>query len=162
MAHAGKDRRRPLGLLRANAPWLAVGAGIGVAFCAVWWALLARNVISPGGVEELVIPAGTADAIERGVPFAFVPERYSFPPGGQLRVVNRDTVEHRIAGTAIPPGSSATVEATESGQLECTVHPAGHLDITLEDRPPWPAMAGLTAMLSLSTAAVAWVIRAGS
>jgi len=118
--------------------------------------------VLPPGVEEMVIPEGTADAIERGVPFAFVPERYTFPPGGKLRVVNRDNVEHRIAGTLIPPGATADVVATASGQLECTVHPAGHLDITLDGRPPWAAMGGLTAMLSLGTAVAAWVIRGSS
>jgi hypothetical protein len=112
-------------------------------------------------VEEMVIPRGTADAIERGVPFAFVPERYAFSPGGVLRVINEDTAEHRIGGTIIPPGRTADVEVSESGQLSCTVHPAGHLEVELESRPPLWAMLGLVGAMAVGTAAVGWVLRTG-
>jgi hypothetical protein len=107
----------------------------------------------------VTIPAGTAAAIARGDPFAFVARRFELPPGGRLRVVNNDAVEHTVGSTAIPPGRSADVEASTSGQLTCTIHPAGHLDIQVEGRPPLPAMAALTVLITLSTAMSAWIFR---
>ncbi len=147
------------GLARQHGRWLAAGAGVGLAFCAIWWLLLANALVPTDHVEELVIPRGTADAIVRGEPFAFVPATFSMPPGSRLRVVNEDAVEHRIADSAIPAGASADIEATESGELVCTIHPDGHLAIALEKRPPLAAMAGLTLALSLTTAAAAWAVR---
>lgn len=147
------------GAARDHGPWLGIGAALGAAFCAVWWLLLAFEAFPSASVEEMVIPPGTAEAIEQGAPFAFVPERYAFPPGGTLRVVNRDTAEHRIADTVIPPGRTAEVTASESGLLQCTVHPAGHLEIELQSRPPLWAMVGLVVAMALGTAVVGSVIR---
>ena len=154
-------RERLAGAARTHGPWVGVGAVLGIGFCAIWWLLVAFELFPSSSVEELVIPPGTADAIERGVPFAFVPERYVFPPGGRLRVINQDSVEHSIGGAPpIPAGQSADITATQSGQLVCTIHPSGHLEVRIESRPPVILMAGLVAMLGVGTATAAWVIRA--
>ena len=141
------------------AGWAGAGAVVGVAFCALWWTLLANDLVPTDHVEELVIPNGTADAIKRGVPFAFVPDQFSFPPGSRLKVVNRDSVQHSIGAADIPAGTSADIEASESGQLVCTIHPSGHLDIALEGRPPVAGMAVVVVLLSLATATVGWVLQ---
>jgi plastocyanin len=139
--------------------WASTGFAIGIMFCAIWWILLANDLAPLDHVEELVIPAGTADAIERGVPFAFVPDRFSLPPGGRLRVVNNDSVRHTVGEAEIPSGASADIEASESGQLVCTIHPSGHLDIGVESQPPVAGMALLVVVLSLATVATGWVLR---
>lgn len=147
------------GAARAHGPWLGLGALLGAGFAALWWLLLAFEAFPASSVEEMRIPPGTADAIERGVPFAFVPERYAFPPGGKLRVTNEDSVEHRVADTVIPPGRTADVTPTESGQFVCTVHPARHVEIELQSRPPTWAMAGLVGAMAVGTMVVGSVIR---
>ena len=139
--------------------WAGPGAAIGIAFCALWWMLLANDLVPTDHVEALVIPNGTADAIARGIPFAFVPDRFSLAPGGRLRVENRDSVTHRIGEAEIPAGATADIEASESGQLVCTIHPAGHLDIALTSRPPVGAMVLLVVVLSLASVSVGWVLR---
>ena len=141
------------------AAWLGAGAALGLVFCATWWALLAKDFVPGELVETLVIPAGTADAIMRGVPFAFVPERLSFPPGSRLRVVNHDSVQHSVGDATIPAGATADIEAAESGQLVCTIHPAGHLEIVLVGRPPIAGMSALVVLMALATATVGWVLR---
>ena len=151
--------RATRGEVRALARWSAAGAAIGAAFCALWWALLASNLVPTDHVEELVIPLGTADAIARDAPFAFVPDRFSLPTGSRLRVVNADVAAHRIGGTDIPPGATADIEASESGELLCTIHPAGHLEIALSGRPPLGAMVLLVVGLSLATLSAGWVLR---
>ena len=141
------------------AAWLGAGLVLGLVFCAIWWALLANDLVPADHVEALVIPAGTADAIMRGVPFAFVPERLSFPPGSRLRVVNHDSVQHSVGDATIPAGATADIEAAESGQLVCTIHPAGHLEIVLVGRPPIAGMSALVVLMALATATVGWVLR---
>ena len=145
--------------MRRWAVWAGAGAAMGLAFCALWWLLLANELVPTNQVEELVIPHGTADAIARGVPFAFVPDQFSLAPGGRLRVENRDSVTHRIGEAEIPAGATADIEASESGQLVCTIHPAGHLNIALTSRPPVGAMVLLVVVLSLATVSAGWVLR---
>lgn len=140
------------------ARWFIVGLLLGLSACGVWWALVANEALPAQG-ETFVIPAGTADAIARGEPFAFAPDRISVPPGTRVTLVNRDSVEHVIGDRAVPPGATATLETSASGRLTCTIHPSGHLAVTLDSRPPVAAAAAITLGLAFTTAATAWVVR---
>ncbi len=155
----GGSRRLSGGVVTSWAAWLGAGAVLGLVFCAVWWALVANEFVSSDHVEELVIPAGTADAIASGRPFVFVADRFAVAPGSRLRVVNHDSAPHSVGDAFIPAGATADIEAGESGQLVCTVHPAGRLDITVVSRPPLGGMAVLVLLLSLATGTVGWVLR---
>lgn len=133
---------------------LSATAGIVLALLlnGAWWAVLAHPVEAARNGDELVIPRGTADAIATGGDFVFAPERFTIPPGGHLTVVNEDEVDHTIGNTVVPPGSTAVVEATSSGELFCTIQPEGHLDIVLGKNPP------LLGVVLLSVACIASAI----
>lgn len=124
-----------IGRLRPFLASVFAGVILAVALNVAWWVVLVHPVEARNG-DELVIPAGTAAAIESGAPFVFAPERFTIPPGGHLTVVNDDDVAHTIGNTVVPPGSTAVVEATSSGELFCTIQPEGHLDIVLGRNPP--------------------------
>jgi len=139
--------------------WFAAGAALGLLACATWWVVLANDLAPGDHFEELVIPAGTANAIASGAPFAFVDSQLSLSAGGVLRVVNRDSVSHQVGGTTIPANATADIEATESGAFACTIHPAGELDVTLVSRPPLAGMALIVLALSLGAGTVGWLLR---
>jgi len=105
----------------------------------IWWGLISPDA-RRSEIDEVLIPRGTAEAIERGDAFAFLPNVYALPPGGKLRVINRDLASHTVGNVTVPPGATADVEAPASGQLVCTIHPAGYLDIQLKERPPLTTM----------------------
>lgn len=138
--------------------WFAVGLGLGVGACALWWALVANEAF-PIPEETLVIPDGTADAIARGEPFAFAADQIVVPPGTRLTLVNHDSAEHSVGDTVVPPGATATLETSETGLFSCTIHPSGHFAVSHESRPPIPAATVIILGLGLTTAAAAWVVR---
>jgi hypothetical protein len=140
-----------------------VAAGLigGLAFNFIWWALLSPDARA-SAVEEVTIPAGTAAAIERGDAFPFLPQAYGLRDGGTLLVRNEDSAPHRVGTEVIPPGQSANITALAEGQLVCTVHPAGYLDIDLRERPAPTAMILPSLLLGLPlgllAAATTWII----
>lgn len=143
------------------AGWFVVGLLLGLGAWGVWWALVANEALPAQG-ETLVIPAGTADAIARGEPFAFTPSRISVSPGTRVTLINKDSAEHVIGDTRVPPGATATLETSESGLFSCTVHPSGHMTVTLDSRPPIPAVIAITLGLAFTTAAAAWVVHSAT
>lgn len=146
--------------VRSCAAGSAVGAVVGLLLCATWWVVVAYDLGPAEHGDDLVIPAGTAEAIASGAPFAFVPDRFSLAPGGHLRVVNQDSATHQIGGTAIPAGTTAEIEATDSGALLCTIHPAGELEIDIESRPPIAGMAVIAVAVALGGATIGWLLAA--
>lgn len=139
--------------------WLALGIALAAAVNAAWWLVLANPLDPAPTVDEVVIPEGTAAAIQAGTPFLFAPGRLALPPGGRMRVINRDSVAHTVGATSIPPGATADVEASESGELNCTIHPEGHIDITLGTRPSLVGMGFLAAGACLATLVAGWTLR---
>lgn len=141
--------------------WLGGAIAFGWALAIIWWAVLspqAREEIT----DELIIPAGTADAIASGSSAAFVPGQVSLRPGSRLVVVNNDTAEHTVGNAVIPPGAVAELTPSEDGEgFYCTIHPSGFLGVNLTERPPFystivPALAvGLP--IGILAAVAAWV-----
>lgn len=140
------------------AGWVAAGFVLAALLNGGWWLVLA-NPLETDPVEEVVIPDGTAAAIASGEPFLFAPDSISVPAGGALRVVNRDSVAHIVGTTSIPSGATADVVASESGELFCTIHPKGHIDVELGGTPPVPGMVALTLGACLASVVAGWVFK---
>lgn len=133
-----------------------VGGGVVVAWVlsVLWWALLEPVQANASG-EELVIPEGTASAVEAGARAPFIPSALELGRDGELVVINNDVVAHRVGSWTVLPGERATISSdSASGQLTCTIHPGGVLDFTVAQRPSlW--VTGMSAlMLGLPIGAV--------
>lgn len=114
---------------------MAGGALVGWLVGALWWAMLTPN--APSTPREIVIPEGAAAAIARGEVPPGIPSSLSLSSAGKLLVVNHDTAEHLIAGTLVLPGDTAMVTPAEkNGQVDCSFHPGGAIDVVLTERPP--------------------------
>ena len=133
---------------RSLAPWLGCAMLFSLALNGIWWGLLSPEA-RPESIVSFEIPAGTAEAIASGNGTAFVPSRIALPPDGRLRILNRDTAEHTIAGVTIPPGALADIAAPDGSGFTCTIHPSGYLNVDLVKRPPITAMALPTLLLGL-------------
>ncbi len=143
------------------ARWTVAGIALGLAINAAWW-LAVAHPFAGKRLDELVIPAGTAAAIATGSSFVFAPNDIVLRSGETLRVVNRDSVAHTVGSTAIPPGASASVEGGSDGELTCTIHPSGHLEITLGERPPLLAMVAVVVGMTVGAVTAGRVLQAPS
>ena len=116
------------------APWGFAGALFFAAIGAIWWSFL-----DPASAQELddaiVIQPGTAERVAAGDAPPFIPNTLSLPPGGELRVTNRDAVVHRINGRDVEPGDTIVVRAEEDeGEFLCSFHPGGALGFSVSGR----------------------------
>lgn len=122
-------------LVRYLLVWMAGGTLVGWLVGALWWAMLTPT--APSTPKEIIIPAGAAAAIARGEVPAGIPSALSLSSSGKLLIANHDTAEHLIAGMLVLPGDTVLVTPSEkSGQVECSFHPGGAIDVTLTRRPP--------------------------
>ena len=121
-------------LFRYLLVWMAGGALVGWVIGAIWWSLLTPT--APSTPKEIIIPFGTAAAISRGEIPQGIPSELSLSSAGKLLVANHDSAEHLIAGTLVLPGDTVVVTPSKkNGQVECTFHPGGAIDVTLTKRP---------------------------
>lgn len=132
-----EDRPPPLKtalvVARFGAPWVLLGMAFFAVMSVIWWALLEPD--DGSRVEEIVVPAGTADRIRAGEDVNFVPATVELSGSRQLRVINRDTVAHSVAGQRVFPGETLTITADGSeGELICSFHPGGALAFSVEGR----------------------------
>ena len=103
----------------------------------LWWAVL-EPARARASDAELVIPRGTAAAVAAGADPPFIPNSIELARTGDLTIINRDNVAHRVGSWDIPPGGRATISAAgEAGQFTCTIHPAGVLGFSVNQRPPF-------------------------
>ncbi len=122
-------------LFRYLLVWMAGGALVGWVIGAFWWSLLTPS--APATPREIIIPQGAAAAIARGEVPPGIPSALSLSSAGKLLVANHDTAEHLIAGTLVLPGDTVLVTPSKkNGQVECTFHPGGAIEVTLTERPP--------------------------
>jgi hypothetical protein len=71
---------------------------------------------------ELVIPAGTADAVARGQNPPGIPDTMAFVVGDTLTVRNQDTSAHQLGPLWVPAGSSASLsfDSVQSYAYQCS------------------------------------------
>ncbi|MGK2964548.1 MAG: hypothetical protein ACSLFM_02965 [Tepidiformaceae bacterium] len=139
------NRPGALAALRvASIRWVAVCTIIAAGLGAIWWALLDP---APEFIDELVIPAGTADRVAAGEPAPFIPSALSLGPGRELRIRNEDRVAHSVGTAELPPGAIAVLTAPDGdGAFSCTIHPGGSIGYTVTGRAgilptiAWPAL----------------------
>lgn len=95
---------------------------------------------------ELVIPAGTADAVAVGQEAPGIPDELSFVLGDTLLVRNRDDVAHTLGPLLVPARSSATLtlDQPENFALTCSFKPSRYLG--LDVRPPTTTRTRLLAL----------------
>lgn len=122
-------------VLRPWALWVIGGVLFAWGLSIAWW-----MVIEPIGtsdeVYELVIPEGTAAAVEAGEEPPFIPNSLSLGRSRVMMVYNEDVVEHQVGAWTVPPGGAAEIQATDGGdQITCTIHPAGAIGVAFEERP---------------------------
>lgn len=119
---------RQYGPLVAACFLLAWGVSFG------WWLLLpgARTV-------ELVVPAGTAEAVASGSASPALPNRLELRRGDTLAIRNQDTAVHRVGTTAVPVGHTVRIPVTPAllgaAGLACSFHPSGSIGVSPLARP---------------------------
>ncbi len=86
-------------------------------------------------VITIVIPAGAAEQISRGLPGPEMPEM-KFLEGDQIVVVNQDQVSHQLGPMWIPPGASSSLTLDRPSQYEmaCSFQAAETLAIDVQPR----------------------------
>ncbi len=80
---------------------------------------------------ELVIPAGTAERVDRGEPAPGIPEKMSFVVGDVLEVRNEDTVAHQLGPVWVPPGSTGQLVLKDANRYSytCSFSPDRYLGL---------------------------------
>jgi hypothetical protein len=133
---------------------LALSWGLSLA----WWAIF-EPISAEARTTNLVIPAGTAEAVARGEPPPFIPNSLTIGRNGRVRVINQDVVPHRIGAWTVPPGGSAIIEPadTEEG-VACTITPSGTMPVFLDRRPPITSTFLPAALLGLPSAVIVGLI----
>jgi hypothetical protein len=115
--------------------WLASGIAFGWMLSLAWWFVL-EPASASDDVYELVIPSGTAAAVAAGERPPLIPNSLSLGRNRKMIVRNEDVVDHAVGAWTVPPGGVAEIEADKSsGQLTCTIHPAGVLGLSIDGRP---------------------------
>ena len=123
--------------------WLACMAGglalAGFISAAAWVALSDGPLRAPDSVE-IVIPEGTAAAIERGAAVSAIPRNLRLVEGDTLVLRNQDVVPHQIGSYSVGPGTTLSVPLANasSATLLCSFHPQG--SIGLDVRPHTSAL----------------------
>ncbi len=133
---------------------LVLSWGLSVA----WWAIF-EPISAEARTTNLVIPAGTAEAVARGEPPPFIPNSLTIGRNGRVRVINQDVVAHRIGAWTVPPGGSAVIEPAETGEgVACTITPSGTMPVFLDRRPPITSTFLPAALLGLPSALIVGLI----
>ena len=149
---------RTLGLRRPPRPfpwrqaarWAACLAG-GITLAAVLstasWLALSDGPMRAAETLELLIPAGTAEAVEQGAAPPAIPRDLRFVQGDTLVLRNEDTVTHRVGGYSVGPGSTLSVplDQPSSGSLFCSFHPQGSIGLDVKPHTSplmilWPTL----------------------
>jgi hypothetical protein len=122
-------------LFRYLLVWMAGGALVGWLVAFLWWTMLTPT--APSEPREITIPLGAAAAIARGEVPQGIPSSLSLSSSGKLLVANHDSSEHLIAGTLVLPGDTVLVTpSNKNGEVQCTFHPGGAIEVSLTKRPP--------------------------
>lgn len=131
------DHKQSTPVWRTLTTWLVVGFVGAWALSIIWWALI-EPAAANAETLELIIPEGTAAAIEAGGQPPFIPNALSLGRNKSMIIRNNDVVEHSVGSWVVPPGGVAEVKAAgEDEQVTCTIHPSGVLGVTIDEQPPF-------------------------
>ena len=122
--------------LRVVAASLLLGFLLGTILTVAAWTAFGAQQVGPPRDVQLVIPAGTADAIAAGGP-TVIPSEIRLTEGDRLVIANQDAVDHTIGGWQVAPGMVLTVlaDVPATSVFACTIHPSGSLGIYIAARP---------------------------
>lgn len=104
---------------------------------------------------ELVIPAGTAERVERGEAVPAIPQEMVFVLGDVLEVNNQDDVPHQLGPIWVPPGATGklVMERSEKLAYQCSFATSRYLGLDI--RQPITLGTRLTALgISFPTTAI--------
>ncbi len=81
---------------------------------------------------ELVIPAGTSAKVSQGE--SVMPANQTFVTGDVLVVRNEDSITHTLGPLVIPPGASANMKLTQTGNVSyiCSFTPSKYYGMLIQ------------------------------
>ena len=85
---------------------------------------------------ELLVPAGTAERIQSGLPVPSLPDNMTNVEGDVILVKNEDLVSHQLGPIWVPAGSTGklTLENPNSYTLTCSFQPSQRLGLEVRPR----------------------------
>jgi hypothetical protein len=85
---------------------------------------------------ELLVPVGTAERIQAGLPVPSLPDNMTFVEGDVILVKNEDLVSHQLGPIWVPAGSTGklTLENPNSYTLTCSFQPSQRLGLEVRPR----------------------------
>ena len=121
---------------------VAIGLVIGILF---GWLLSSVSSFFATEVEtgsrdprqiELVIPYGTAEQVNQGIPIREIPSDITFVEGDILVVKNEDTVSHQLGPLFVPPSTSSVLNLDKPNRysFECSFEPTKYIGLTVLPR----------------------------
>ncbi len=114
---------------------MAAGLALAGFISAAAWVALSDGPLRAPESVEIVIPQGTAAAIERGSTVSAIPRNLRLVEGDTLVIQNQDVVAHQIGSYSVSPGTTLSVPLARASTatLLCSFHPQG--SIGLDVRP---------------------------
>ncbi|MEA4906458.1 MAG: hypothetical protein GYA17_01855 [Chloroflexi bacterium] len=108
---------------------------------------------------DLVIPAGTAEKVERGEIISEIPTTMKFLEGDVLLVHNEDSVDHQLGPIWVPPGTTGVLrlEKPSSYNYACSFQATKIFGLDVEQRvTTWIRLQGILA-IALPTGVLLWL-----
>jgi hypothetical protein len=84
----------------------------------------------------LIIPAGTSERIEKGLPIPSIPVNMVFFEGDSIIVKNEDSISHQLGPIWVPEGAVGKIalEKPQKYNLACTFQPENKLGLDVKPR----------------------------
>ena len=124
---------------------LTIGLVAGFAISEISFQLLKEDNRAPTDVS-LVIPAGTAELVEKGETPPSIPEGMKFVVGDTLIVQNEDVVDHQLGPLWIPAGMTASMnlDRNQNFIFACTFQPSSYFGLDVRESVTiWTRLGGV-------------------
>ena len=117
---------------------MLIGVAIGALISEVSFIFLQETARPPREVI-LIIPAGTAAHVNRGVQPPSIPKDMVFVVGDTLVVQNEDNVDHKLGQLWIPANSTAQLALNEEQNMafECSFQPGNYFGLDVRQSLTW-------------------------